>query len=64
MHPIRENKDLDKLRIEHDPLPNNRAHTNIEDLPQYEKLSQEDYRQVQVILARIAKWEILFSESP
>lgn len=57
---IRNNKDLDKLKIEHDPIPSNRAHTNIDGLQQYEELSQEDYRQVQVLLARIAKWEIHF----
>lgn len=61
VYQIRMEKELDKLRFEHDPKPENQAHTNINGLQKYENISVEDYRQVQVILARMAKWEITFS---
>ena len=57
---IRVNPELDKLGIEHDPLINNPAHSNIIGLPKYEELSQDAYLEVQIILSRIAQWEIPF----
>lgn len=57
---IRINPDLDKLSIEHEPLINNPSHSNIIGLPKYEEISEDAYQEVQILLSRIAKWEITF----
>ena len=57
---IRINPDLDKLSTEHKPLIDNPAHSNIIGLPKYEEISEDAYQEVQLILSRMAKWEILF----
>ncbi len=57
---IRINPNLDKLSIEHEPLIDNPAHSNIIGLPKYEEISEDAYQEVQVILSRMAKWEIPF----
>lgn len=62
VHELRAEKELNNLSIEHAPLPKNRSHANINGLKEYEEISNEDYRHVQVLLARMAKWEIPFEE--
>jgi hypothetical protein len=57
---IRINPDLDKLSIKHEPLIDNPAHSNIIGLPKYEEISEDAYQEVQILLSRMAKWEILF----
>jgi len=57
---IRLNSDLDKLKIEHEPLTDNFAHTNIDGMQRYEEISEDEYLQVQILLSRMAKWEINF----
>lgn len=55
---IRLNTELSKLKIEHRPKVGNRAHTDISGLPEYEAISKDDYRHVQLLLSRLAEWEI------
>ena len=57
---IRINPDLEKLSIEHEPLIDNPAHSNIIGLPKYEEVSEDAYQEVQIILSRMANWEIPF----
>jgi len=57
---IRIDPDLDKLSIEHEPLINNPAHSAVIGLPKYEEMSNDAYQEVQVLLSRLAKWEITF----
>jgi len=57
---IRINPDFDKLSIEHKPLIENPAHSNIIGLFKYEEISEDAYQEVQVLLSRMAKWEIPF----
>ncbi len=52
---IRINPDLDKISIEHEPLIDNPAHSNIIGLPSYEAISEDAYQEVQILLSRMAK---------
>jgi len=55
---IRLNPELSKLKIEHTPKAGNQAHTDISGLPEYEAISKEDYKHLQLLLSRLAEWEI------
>ena len=57
---IRNNPELDKLEIDHDPKYDNPAHTNISGLTEYEDISEDAFQEVQIILSRMANWEISF----